>query len=170
VSNYASGENPCDPDDSEFTTCYFNLEVSEYMVSITYFNTGQVTGGTVNGTVFGGTYKGTMSGNIFTGFRDDAPENTTFNSTISVELDDHREKVMLMHVYYHFDGNFTVERELIVSNIPLYESPASYKIESIETCDHIELFTTVTTYSDRESTMVSYSCYYGDEIIEIYLY
>ncbi len=170
VSNYASGENPCEPVQSEFTSCFFNMTVSEIMVTTIHFDTGQTTGGQVNGTTFVGTYTGTMNGNIFTGFRDDAPANTTLNSTISIELDDHREKVMLMHVYYHFEGAFTSERELIVANIPIDDAPGFFEINGIEACDHIELFTTKTTYSDRETTMDSYSCYYGDEIIEIYLY
>ena len=169
VSNYASGENPCEPDQSEFTTCQFNLKVSSLMET-TVYNNGQTSGGQVNGTVFGGTYTGTMNGNIFTGIRDDAPANATLNTTLTAELDDHREKIMLLHVYYHFAGNFTSERELIMTNIPFDAGEGTFIIEGVTTCDHIDLFTTTTTYSDRVTTMDSYECIYGDDEIEVGLW
>lgn len=170
VSNYGNGDNPCEPNVSEYTTCYFHVEVSEVIETTTYFNTGQSSTGQVNGTVFGGTYTGTMNGDIFTGTRENPGGNGTLNTTISVTLNDQRDRVTQMHVYYHFEGNFTSERELIVSNIPYYEPPASYKVEYITTCDHIDLFTTKTTYTDRETVMDSFDCIIGDEILEIHLF
>jgi len=170
ISNYASGENPCTPEASEYNSCYFNLEVSEVIQTTVYFDTGQSSTGQVNGTVFGGTYTGSMDGNTFNGFRDDAPQGTSFNSTISVELDDKREKIISMYVYYNFEGSFTTVRELRVSDIPLDYPPASFLVDGTETCDHINMFSSKTSYEDREVTMNSFGCIYGDEIIEVLLF